>query len=384
MQSTNRFDLLIVGGGLQGGLIALSALTHIPGTRIALIERNERPGGDHPVCLHAADVPDAARSWVDPLVGRRFTGYDVRFPALARTVQGSHAVIAPQRLCERLVDTMSRAPGCQLVVGRTARYVGPHSVILEDGRVLNGTLVIDARGPSPEAMTAVACGFQKFLGLELDFENEHGVQQPLLMDASIPQTGGLRFLHVLPVDPTRLLIQELCLSRSAALDRDALRLSVLGHAARFGRATAIVREQSGALPMPWKSAAPEPRRSPLVAGFRGGFFHPTTGALFPAAVRLAQHIGTRPAHAVFDRAFERLCRSHGAQFRFALRLNRLLLDGFAPHDMWRMAERFFRLPDAVVHRFFGLQSTPADRARLFAGRPPKGLRLGAALAAVRP
>lgn len=384
MHNANRFDLLVVGGGLQGGLIALSALSHIPGTRVALIERNDRPGGDQDWCVHAADVPEAARTWVDPLIGQRWSGYDVHFPALSRTVHGAHAAISSHRLCERLVETLGRAPGCQLLVGRAARYISPHSVILEDGRVLNGTLVVDARGPSLEAMAEVACGFQKFLGLELDFETEHGVTRPLLMDATIPQVGGFRFLHVQPADATRLLIQETCCSRSAALDRDALRLSVLGHAARFGRVTAIVREHSGALPMLWKSAAPEPRRSPLVAGFRGGFFHPATGSLFASAVRLAQHIGTRPTHAVFDRDFERLCRTHGAQFRFALRLNRLLFDGFAPQDMWRLAERFFRLPDTAIHRFFAMQMTPADRARLFAGRPPKGMKLGAALTAVRP
>jgi lycopene beta-cyclase len=384
MHNTNRFDLLIVGGGLQGGLIALSALSHIPGMRVALIERNERPGGDHSWCLHAADVAEPARAWLDPLIVQRWPGYDVRFPTFQRTIDGPHAAISSQRLCERLVETIARAPGCQLLLGRAARHIGPHSVILEDGRSVDATLVVDARGPSLDAMTPVACGFQKYLGLELDFEGEHGLSRPLFMDGSIPQAGGLRFLHVLPADPTRLLVQEICFSRSPALERDALRLSVLEHAARFGRVTAIVREHSGALPMPWKSAAPEPRRSPLVAGFRGGFFHPVTGALLPSAVRLAQHIGTRPAHAVFDRDFERLCRAHGAQFRFALRMNRLLFEGFAPHDMWRMAERFFRLPDGVVHRFFGMQMAPADRARLFAGRPPKGLRLGAALAAVRP
>src|SRR4051794_17706529 len=35
-----RFDLILVGGGLQNGLIALSALYHEPARRIVLIERD--------------------------------------------------------------------------------------------------------------------------------------------------------------------------------------------------------------------------------------------------------------------------------------------------------------------------------------------------------
>jgi lycopene beta-cyclase len=380
---TNRFDLVLVGGGLQSGLIALSTLAHIPGARIALVERNEKLGGDNVWGLHAADVPETARAFVDPLIVSRWDGYDVQFPTHTRSIMGPFAAITSHRFAERVSETLGRAPGCQVLLGRTADHIGAQTVILEDGRVLHATLVVDARGPSLETTPQVPCGFQKCVALELDLESDHGLSRPILMDATVPQHGGLRFFQVLPLGPARLLVTDTCLSRSAALDRDASRLSVLRYASRFGPVTAIAREQSGVVPMPWKSAAPEPGRSPLVVGFRGGFLHPTTGSSLPAAVRLAQHIGTRPAHAVFDRDFERLCRAHGAQFRFALRLNRLLFHGFAPHDMWRVFERFYRLPDSVVHRFHAMAMTHADRARLIVGRPPKGIKLGAALVAVR-
>jgi len=383
MATTHRFDIVLVGGGLQSGLIALSALLHMPGTRIALVERREKPGGDQTWCVHAADIPETARGFVDPLIVQRWEGYDVRLPSLARTVAGPYAAISSHRFAERVTETLARAAGCQVLLGRTAHHVGAHAVILDDGRVLNATLVIDARGPSLESAPQIACGFQKHVGLELDFESEHRLSRPLLMDAAVPQQGGFRFFHVMPCGPTRLLIQDTCVSRSATLDRDAARLSILQYAERFGSVTAIARENSGLLPMPWKSAAPEPGRSPLVAGVRGGFFHPATGESLPVAVRLAQHVGTRPPHAVFDREFERLCHAHGAQFRFALRLNRMLFHWFAPHDMWHAFERFYQLPDAVIHRFHALETTHGDRARLLVGRPPRGMSLGAALAAVR-
>jgi lycopene beta-cyclase len=250
--------------------------------------------------------------------------------------------------------------------------------------VLNASLVVDARGPSWGSAPPLACGFRKSLGLEVDLEGEHDLSRPLLMDASVPQQGGLRFVSALPLAPRRLWVEDHCVSRSAAFDRDAVRLSLLRYAARYGNVTAIARETSTVVPLPWKSATPEPGRSPLVTGLPGGFFHPATGNDAPSAIRLAQHIGTRPSHAVFDRDFDRLCRAHGAQFRFALRMNRLMFHCFAPHDMWRVYERFYALPDPLIHRFHALELTPADRARLLMTAPPRGLRLGAALASVRP
>ena len=56
---------------------------------------------------------------------------------------------------------------------------------------------------------------------------------------------------------------------------------------------------------------------------------------------------------------------------------------FAPADMWHVFERFYRMPDPLVHRFYALALTPIDRARILSGRPPRGINLFAALSAGR-
>ena len=53
-------------------------------------------------------------------------------------------------------------------------------------------------------------------------------------------------------------------------------------------------------------AGKPPRRSPLVAGYRGGWFHPATGYSVPPALRLACHLSARPAGDVFDASLARL------------------------------------------------------------------------------
>ena len=143
----------------------------------------------------------------------------------------------------------------------------------------------------------------------------------------------------------------------------------------------IVREESGVLPMPWAGTlAGVPERSPLVAGYRGGWFHPATGYSFPPAVRLACCVAARPAAQAFDGRLAALWRAHRTQVRFAQRLNRLLFRCFDPEDAWNVFARFYTLPDAVIRRFYALATTGFDRARLVVGRPPRGFSFAKALA----
>ena len=44
-----------------------------------------------------------------------------------------------------------------------------------------------------------------------------------------------------------------------------------------------------------------------------------------------------------------------------------------------MLARFYRLPEAVIRRFYALELTAMDRARILVGRPPRGMSLRAAL-----
>ncbi|HLL20601.1 MAG TPA: lycopene cyclase family protein, partial [Kofleriaceae bacterium] len=67
------------------------------------------------------------------------------------------------------------------------------------------------------------------------------------------------------------------------------------------------------------------------------------------------------------------------QLPFALRLNKMLFHWFAPHQRYNVLERFYRLPEPVIRRFYALELTGLDRARILIGRPPRGLSLRATL-----
>src|SRR5689334_3754888 len=117
------YDLLLVGGGLQNGLIALSCWERDPTLRIGLIEQAGLLGGNHTWALHAADVPDEAQAFVQPLIVQRYDAYDVRFPLLSRTLHAQYCVISSARFAAVVSAAFARSAGSTLWLGRRARTV---------------------------------------------------------------------------------------------------------------------------------------------------------------------------------------------------------------------------------------------------------------------
>lgn len=380
MATDPGYDLVLVGGGLQNGLIALCALHANPMCRIAVVEAGPSLGGNHTWCVHAGDIPASARSWFEPLVVTRWPVYDVSFPGLTRTLASSYAYVSSERFARVVSTSLSSRAQCALILGCRAISTEEGRVRLEDGRELRGRIVIDARGPEPDAFTG-RCGYQKFVGQELELRAPHGLAHPILMDACCEQRDGFRFFYVLPLSATRLLVEETRFSLTSTLSLEAGRAEVQAYAARFGEIASLVREEMGVLPMPWSMAFPEARTSQLlVAGYRGGFFHPATGYSLPVAVRFAENL-CKHVHQGSEDALPRFLHEHRTQATFALQLNRLLFTGFAETDMWGVLARFYRLSEPLIERFYALSSTTFDRLRILSGRPPRGFSVVRALRA---
>jgi len=367
-------DYVIVGGGLQAGLIALAVRARQSHARIAMVERAPALGGNHTWCFHEGDLP-ADAGWIEPLVTVRWDDYDVAFPARRRTLASRYACVTSERL-----DRAVRPVVDELVLGEPALAIEAHRVVTPT-RELTATVVIDARGP--ERVAAEHTGWQVFVGHELRVA-DHGVARPMLIDATVPQVGGFRFVYVLPLDADRLLVEDTLYADTPALDLAAGRAAIAAYVVARGWAVeAVLREETGVLPLPLAYTMPRPERSPLVAGYAGGWFHPVTGYSFPLAARLASAIASVPAAELFGDALARFAADHAAQLDFACRLNRMLFRWFAPPERYHVLEHFYRLPEDVIRRFYALELSGLDRARMFVGAPPRGLSWRAALTSWR-
>lgn len=372
-RSGERFDYALVGGGLQNGLIALALLEQRPAARIALIEREAALGGNHVWCFHAADVPVPLERVIARITAKRWSSYDVMFPAHQRRIEQPYAAVRSARLDEVVRAAFAGTGRCELLLSSPVVRACCHEVELANGRVLQSRVVIVATGPErPRVSTGF--GFQKFLGLELELSDSNAPPRPILMDARVPQRDGLRFIYVLPFDAQRILLEDTYFSTRAELDPAAVRAEVLAYASRAGyRVRRILREEIGILPMPTRVGGRrrKPPGQPFLAGYAGGFFHPGTGYSFPAAARLAELVARTPPEAL-ESAWAGLTRSLARQFRYFVFLNRLLFGAFPPEKRYGAMERFYRLPEEVQARFYAMALTPTDRIRILCGKPPRG------------
>lgn len=373
-------DIAIVGGGLQGGMIALSLLARRPEARVAIVERDVALGGNHTWCFNEGDVPPSAAAWLAPLVVRRWPGSEVRFPRRRRTLALPYAAVTAERLAEVVTSRLEAAPSGEVLLGAEVSALEERGVVLADGRRLEARLVVDARGPE-RPPPGVRMAFQKFVGLEVSLEAPHGLELPILMDATVPQRDGFRFLYLLPFGPRELLAEETYFSPTGAMDREALRRSVLDYLDGRGMAVREVhREEHGVLPMPWDAwHEPPGAAGPLRAGYRGGFFHPATGYSFGPAARLADAIGAAGPEGALAAA-RALGLSHERRARFPRLLNRMVFRGWPPSSWWEVFEWFYRLDEGIVGRFYALETTPADGARIFLGLPPRRMSVAGMMA----
>jgi lycopene beta-cyclase len=370
------FDYVLVGGGLQSGLITLAVLDRAPGSRIAVVERDRRLGGNHTWCFHADDVPREVERAIAPIVAHRWPGYEVRFPGHRRRLAAPYAAVTSERFREVVEARLHAAAGCELYLNASASRVGEREVELEDGTRLRGELVVDARGPELGELPA-GTGYQIFLGLELSLSRPHPLEIPVLMDATVAQVGGFRFMYALPLAPDRLLLEDTYFANGPELDRDALRERVATYARELGlRVARVAREEAGILPMPWVGGLPAAPAAgePMRAGYRGGFFHPATGYSFPVAARVAARVAAHPPARV-RAELDELVRRHRLQARYCHVLNWLAFRCFTPERRVHVFERFYRLPEATIRRFYALDMKATDKLRILAGRPPRGMSL---------
>jgi lycopene beta-cyclase len=369
--ATQRADVVLVGGGLANSLIALRLKSLRPRLRVVMLEQGPTLGGEHTWCHFATDVDATVAGSLRPLIAHRWSGYEVRFPGHSRQLQTDYLAITS----ERLHQVVGAALGADVWLGAKVTDVNPHQVTLADGRVVVAAAVIDGRGPRKSR--SLALGFQKFVGQGVLLTAPHGLTQPIIMDATVSQEDGYRFVYVLPLDARRLLIEDTRYSDGPALDRAALRRAIGDYAKAQGWTIAKVeREEEGVLPIAlggdidayWKEA----RSQVAEVGLRAALFQPTTGYSLPDAARLAEAIAALPriTSATVRACVEAQSKTAWRRRRFLRLLNRMLFRACAPEQRYRVLERFYRLSPGLIQRFYAARLTRWDKARILIGKPP--------------
>lgn len=406
-------DIAIVGGGLSGCLFALALHKARPDLDIKLIERDQHLGGNHYWSFFAADIAKGERDLLAPMVAHAWPSYHIKFPAHARHFAMPYYTISSERMDEHVRATL---PEGSILFGHKAIAASANAVVLGDGLRVEAGGVIDCRGASH--YNDLEVGWQKFLGRELIVDRPHGVELPTVMDATVEQIDGYRFVYVLPTGPDRLFVEDTYYSDTAMLDKRALRRRIAAYAADHGWAPRVpalppvaemighnggdddgeginrdpwsgedAREEWGALPVViggdfeayWRGSGNRVAKG----GVRAGLFHPTTGYSLPDAVRAAHLVAK--SNDLSGAALHDLLYAHARNAwesrGFYRMLDAMLFRAAQPQERYKVLQRFYGLDARLIGRFYAGRSTLFDKARVLVGKPP--VPIGRAIAAIR-
>eukprot|EP00913_Durusdinium_trenchii_P004200 g3892.t1 len=366
-----RGDVILVGAGLASALVAarLSVLPNPPS--ILIIEKSPTPFSGHTWSFHETDLFETTQSWVEPLVAHRWSHQMVRFPSFSRTLDAGYASLTSESV-SRFISTLDNV--C-IWPGTTVMRVEPGQVTVADGLSVSATCVIDAGGFHPDP--ALVIGYQNFLGLEIETAEAHGLLAPVIMDATVEQLDGYRFLYSLPLGDQRVLVEDTRYSDAPELDLGQAEQEILRYAkTQHWRVNRIIRRESGSLPISlafdvnafWR------RKQPHVPqiGLKAGLFHPVTGYSLPECVAVAEMIAAAwpSTSGHLDEAIRAYAKRRAASQRFYRLLNRMLFRAASPQKRYLVLQRFYSLPERVIQNFYAARTTKADMLRILSGKPP--------------
>ncbi|MBU2587355.1 MAG: lycopene beta-cyclase CrtY [Alphaproteobacteria bacterium] len=376
-------DVIIVGGGLAGGLIALALHRHAPGCRFLLVEAGRSLGGHHRWSWFVTDLGARAQGLMAGFALNGWDqGYDIAFPTLARTLPTAYRSLTSAEFHAKLIAEL---PADRVMLGAKAAALDAGGATLADGTRLAAKRVIDCRAFRSSAQ--LAGGWQVFLGQHFRCDKPHGLTRPVIMDASVDQIApygngaAYRFVYVLPLSPTEVFVEDTYYADQPRMDADVLKGRVADYAHRNGWKGEVVDQEAGILPVisggDFNAALAEVAiPSVALAGARGGFSHPLTSYTLPFAVdnalAIAQVIAARPALTGEELAAfcHRRAKRHWRATAYYRMLSRMLFEAAEPNKRVVVFEHFYALQGALVERFYAGRSTWPDRLRILTGKPP--------------
>jgi lycopene beta-cyclase len=372
------YDLIFAGCGLASGLSAFLVRQKHPAARILVLDAGRPSHWDQtwsfqtvPARLHTDDskvfqAPD--QSWLAPFLSGYWPRYEVQFPGLRRVLNLPYASLRYRDFIQQLQKHLGPAYRSGVWISQ----VEPQAVILSDGSRIQARCVVDARGWD-QLPAGSASGFQKFVGLQLRLKETHGLQHPILMDATVPQVDGFRFMYVLPWSERSVLIEDTHYSLDPNIDNEAYQREILQYAQRKSW---IVEEvlgfEQGSLPIPlYGQERPETGVMPTI-GVRAGLFHPTTGYSIYEAIMIAEAIAreTRWDAAALGKKLQQFTQERWRQHEFYRRLNNMLFLASAEDQRYRVLEKFYEHEESLVARFYSGQTSARDKLAILSGKPP--------------
>ena len=341
----------IAGGGLAGCLLLVALKNKWPDVTVELHEKSSILCGDHTWSFHHDDVPKAFWPWLEPLVTCSWPFYQVFFPRYERQFNSKYYSIKSKDLAGKILTQYS------------------DSVFLNSSLDLTQADFITTGWP--KLLNPDSFGYQKFVGLEITTVEPHGLEGPILKDVREPQTDGYRFFYVLPWTDHKLLIEDTYYSNTPELNLEKIKTEILRYAQKHQwKIKEITSYEKGSLPL--EMIGQEPQNSDKSFGAAAGLAHPVTGYTLPMILQQIDSVLDSNQFNLesIKKNLKSKNKSVIKNFSFYRLLNRMMFKAATPTKRYVILERFYRLSEPLIQRFYAGRTTFLDRIRILSGKPP--------------
>ncbi|MCS7028506.1 MAG: lycopene beta-cyclase CrtY [Bacteroidia bacterium] len=369
----SHYGCIFIGGGLSSILAAYTWLELGYSKPILIIEQNSYLCGNHTWSFNQTDILPQAWNLLQPLIDVSWQSYQVKFPKIERTVLIPYHTIFSQSLSKKIKDYAEKNSLLQIITGQRASVLRQDTstiVVTQNNHSYTADWIFYATG---NIATFTTTAYQKFVGLEVILAEPVSLPSPIIMDATVAQKDGFRFMYVLPFEPKRLLIEDTYYSLNQRLNVSTITDEIQEYAQNKGwKIVCIQRQEQGVLPIPLSQEKPACIHSNVLPlGMHANLFHVTTGYSLAANYnfiwQMYPFLEEKNLPAIW---YQKLLEFHRSM-QFYRIMNRFLFIAGKTDKRYRFLEAFYqRCNDAQIARFYAGKSTFQDKMHILSGKAP--------------
>ncbi|MCS7075994.1 MAG: lycopene beta-cyclase CrtY [Bacteroidia bacterium] len=370
------YGFIFIGGGLSSTLAAYTWLQLGYDKPILIIEQNDHLCGNHTWSFNQTDILIPAWNTLYPLIDASWKEYQVKFPKIERTVSIPYHTLFSNSLSAKIQFYANKNPLLHILTGQKATILQRGSIqsnpviITQDKKEYSAEWIIQSTGQNTiDSDTA----YQKFVGIEVSLKSDANLSNPIVMDATVPQKDGFRFMYILPFTPTNLLIEDTYYSLNSKLDVPTIITEIKNYAQNKNwQINTIDRQEKGVLPIPLSQKKPAPITDKVLPlGMHANLFHVTTGYSLATNYnfiwQIYPHLKDKHLHILWHKKLLEFYQS----MRFYRVMNHFLFIAGKTNKRYRFLEVFYqRQKESEIARFYAGTNTLQDKIRIFSGKAP--------------
>ncbi len=379
MQSIHKTDILIIGAGLSGLLTFIKLYKDHPELKLTMIDSAPGFNPHKTWSCHESDLP-VDSDWIHFYVDKYWKKSKVIFPKFEKIDNSAYLSIKSESFYEKIPSDIKKHIFWNQKILKTIK----NNVYTQD-TIYQASTIIEASGNN--IIPSGHFAYQDFVGYTIKTPLPHGINEPVIMDSHVEQKNGFRFIYSLPWSENEVLIEDTRYHLNKTATFASIEFDLKEYLnQKFPQGYEVVKKEQGSLPLPLSLdyyLKNFPRSSNAI-GYRGGFFHGTTGFSLPFAIEIANKIAAQKIikQETLESLLWREWLIQIKKLKTNVFFNKLIFISAIPNESYKIFQRFYELPQWTREHFYKNQLDFKTLLRIFTPIPPPPIKLASFLLAL--